>query len=495
MRLALLLVCVVPQVALAAGPSIRGRVRYQGPAPAPARVDPSVNPEVCGQKQPILSEQLVVGADGALANVAVVLVGITERAPARPTAQLTQRNCVFVPHVQTITAGSTIQISNDDPVVHNVHARLLGETLFNLGMPLAGTRLNRRLDRPGVVELSCDSGHVWMQAHLIVVPHSYHATTPADGWFVIPAVAPGRYLLRAWHERLGTKEVEVVVEPERGAEVEILFPVGPLFDVAPPLDFQLPPAAVARAPEPAALSVELNPTSSPEHWPAERDAARAAGRGLYQRHCASCHGEAADGAGEAVPFLHDRPRDFTRGEFKFRSTGSGDLPTVDDLVRTITVGIPGTDMPSFRRALPPRDRETLARYLMSHSDRFARGSGLPIPVPDAPPVTAALIAQGQKTWVRLKCAQCHGPSGQADGVSKQMVDDFGHPIEAPDLTRGIYKSGSAPEDLYRTLVTGLSGTPMPAFAELLEPEQLWALVHYVRSLAPPRPLSEVLGLP
>jgi cytochrome c oxidase cbb3-type subunit I/II len=76
-----------------------------------------------------------------------------------------------------------------------------------------------------------------------------------------------------------------------------------------------------------------------------------------------------------------------------------------------------------------------------------------------------------------------------------MVDDFGHAITAPDLTRGIYKSGPEPKDLYRTLVTGLSGTPMPAFAELLGPDQLWALVHYLRSLAPPRPVSDLLGLP
>lgn len=494
MRLGLLLLCLLPEVALAAGPTIRGRVRYQGPAPTPARLDPTVNPEVCGQKQPILSEQLVVGADGALANVAVVLVGITERAPAVSQAQLTQRNCVFVPHVQTITVGSTIQIRNDDPVVHNVHARLAGETLFNLGMPLAGTRLQRRLDRPGVVELSCDSGHVWMQASLIVVPHSYHATTPADGWFVIPEVTPGRYRLRAWHERLGVKEVEVVVEPERGAEVELIFQ-GPLLDAPPPLAFDLPPAAVAQDPQAGEGGPGPSPRTSTDGWPAERDAARAAGRGLFLQHCAACHGEAADGAGESVPFLHDRPRDFTRGEYKFRSTRSGDLPTVEDLVRTIRVGIPGTDMPAFRRALPPRDATLLARYLMSLSERFARGPGVPISIPEPPPATPALIAQGQKTWVRLKCAQCHGPGGEADGVSKEMLDDLGQPIRAPDLTRGIYKSGPDPQDLYRTLVTGLSGTPMPAFAELLEPQQLWALVHYVRSLAPPRPVSELLGLP
>jgi mono/diheme cytochrome c family protein/plastocyanin len=496
MRAGLILLCLLPEVALAAGPTIRGRVRYQGPAPTPAQVDPGVNPDVCGRKKPILSEQLVVGPEGALANVAVVLVGITERAPTRTPAQLTQRNCVFVPHVQTITAGSTIQISNDDPVVHNVHARLAGETLFNLGMPLAGTRLNRRLDRPGVVELSCDSGHVWMRASLIVVPHSYHATTPADGWFVIPDVTPGRYRLRAWHERLGVQEVEVVVEPERGAEVEIVFAAGPLLEEAPVLSFDLPATAVAPGPESEGEgAVELHPSGRTDRWPAERDAARAAGLGLYRQHCATCHGEAGDGAGESVPFLHDRPRNFTRGEFKFRSTRSGDLPTIEDLVRTLTVGIPGTEMPSFRRVLPPRDRAILARYVMSYSDRFARGPGVSIPIPEAPPSTPALIAQGQKTWVRLKCAQCHGQGGEADGVSKQMVDDFGHAITAPDLTRGIYKSGPEPKDLYRTLVTGLSGTPMPAFAELLGPDQLWALVHYLRSLAPPRPVSDLLGLP
>jgi hypothetical protein len=47
------------------------------------------------------------------------------------------------------------------------------------------------------------------------------------------------------------------------------------------------------------------------------------------------------------------------------------------------------------------------------------------------------------------------------------------------------KGGSTPGDLYRTIATGLDGTPMPAFAEALSAEALWALVSYVEGLASP----------
>ncbi|MFQ5685008.1 MAG: hypothetical protein ACE5HC_17285 [Candidatus Binatia bacterium] len=67
------------------------------------------------------------------------------------------------------------------------------------------------------------------------------------------------------------------------------------------------------------------------------------------------------------------------------------------------------------------------------------------------------------------------------------VDDRGRPIRPWDLTKGVYKSGQQPEDLLRTLLTGLAGTPMPSF-DVLTVEEGWALVQYVRSLARPKNL-------
>lgn len=493
--------------------SIRGRVSYAGRAPERPKVDVQINPEVCGRRGPVLSEELVVSSDGGLAHAAVLLTGVApQRASKKREVMLEQKNCVFHPHLQTVTAGSTLVITNDDAVVHNVHAKLDNETLFNLGMPLKGTRVKRRLKDLGVSVLHCDSGHTWMLAYLVVVPHPYHATSDASGGFVITEVPPGTYTLRSWHEKLGPRDVEVTVEAGRETALNVTYPaVETLPESLPPLTFAreaLAPDAAAPVPAtaaPAEDDLEVPPPSETEGREAlaatetrraQRTADVVAGRALYGRHCAPCHGDRGDGRGEAARYLRTRPRDFTRGEFKFRSTRSGELPLEEDLVRTISTGIPGTEMPSWSRVLSPTQRRLLARYVMSFSDRFLHAPPAPrLDIARETPRDAASIARGREVYVRLKCAQCHGPVGRADGVSQSMVDDWGHPIAASDLTRGEYKSGREPRDLYRTLITGLSGTPMPSFLDQIASSETWDLVHYLESLAEDRALSDFLRVP
>src|SRR5688572_4178730 len=192
--------------------SIRGRVLYDGSAPAPQRLKADANVDVCGASKPILAESLVVSPESGLANTAVLLAGVTEREPPAREVQLNQENCVFLPHVQTMTQGGSIVISNSDPVIHNVHARIEDDTVFNLGMPLKGVRVKKTIAAPGVVKLNCDSGHTWMEAYVVVVPHSYHATSDGAGQFAIENISPGEYTLRSWHERLGVIDTPVTVK-------------------------------------------------------------------------------------------------------------------------------------------------------------------------------------------------------------------------------------------------------------------------------------------
>lgn len=70
-------------------------------------------------------------------------------------------------------------------------------------------------------------------------------------------------------------------------------------------------------------------------------------RGLFRKHCAQCHGITGDGLGPAAALLNPYPRDFRRGSFKFKSTPQGAKPVLEDLVRTIETGIPGTSMPAM----------------------------------------------------------------------------------------------------------------------------------------------------
>ena len=71
------------------------------------------------------------------------------------------------------------------------------------------------------------------------------------------------------------------------------------------------------------------------------------GKAAYDKYCSQCHGDNGDGEGYATPFVLPKPRDFTTGVFKFRSTGNEFLPTDEDLARVVRLGIPGTSMPAF----------------------------------------------------------------------------------------------------------------------------------------------------
>ncbi|MBM4016278.1 MAG: cytochrome c [Planctomycetes bacterium] len=210
------------------------------------------------------------------------------------------------------------------------------------------------------------------------------------------------------------------------------------------------------------------------------------GRELYGRYCAGCHGERGNGMGPAAPFLDPKPRDFTRGTYKFRTTPSSSLPTDADLVRTIREGVHGTSMPAWT-TLPDAEVQAIVAWIKTFSKRFARERPAPtLALPGAPKDldTAARVERGQRVWDELKCGLCHGERGQGDGPSaKSLIDSEGHPIPPFDFTRKEPKGGSTPEDLYRTFMTGLAGTPMPDFAETTRDDtQRWDLVAYVRSL-------------
>jgi mono/diheme cytochrome c family protein len=214
------------------------------------------------------------------------------------------------------------------------------------------------------------------------------------------------------------------------------------------------------------------------------DSQRAArGKAAYNRYCISCHGVRGDGGGPTAPFVDPMPRDFTMGTFKFRSTPSGTLPTDADIHRTITNGLHTTFMPRWE-PITEIERKDLVQVVKSFSPRFTEEpQGEPIQIPPRPTFTPQLVEKGHETWTKMQCASCHGEQGRGNGSSAPtLVDDWGHPIRPHDFTEGPLKVGDAPEDLYRTFMTGLNGTPMPSYAESLKPDEAWALVAYVRTL-------------
>lgn len=207
-----------------------------------------------------------------------------------------------------------------------------------------------------------------------------------------------------------------------------------------------------------------------------------AGKFIYARACAHCHGDQGKGDGLAASLLDPRPRDFTRGLFKFRTTPSGKVPTLDDLAQTVTRGLTGTAMGQWRE-LSTKDRRAVLLYVETFSERFKTETAVPIKIPPAPPLTVESVKRGAKWYTEIECNKCHGTEGRGDGPSApELTDDWDkRPIRSTDLTQGQrFKRGATPRDIYLTIFTGLTGTPMPSVADTLpNGEAEWDLVHYV----------------
>ncbi len=216
------------------------------------------------------------------------------------------------------------------------------------------------------------------------------------------------------------------------------------------------------------------------------EAQREAGKALYLKNCSQCHGEKGDGEGYATPHLDPRPRNFTTGKFEVRTTPNGALPSHQDLVNIIRRGMPYTSMPAWP-TLTDQEVENLAYFITTFSPDFSNSENVPKPVelPSAPSVTSQSIELGKKLYVEIGCVKCHGNLGRGDGPSAPtLVDDLGHPIHAADLAQiWTLRGGSSREDIFRTMSTGLNGTPMASFSDSLTPEQRWAITDYIVSLS------------
>lgn len=244
----------------------------------------------------------------------------------------------------------------------------------------------------------------------------------------------------------------------------------------------------------------------------------AKGSELYRQHCLHCHGVTGDGNGPTAGPTNDRflwppPRDFRLGKFKFTSTPYDARPVRADLMRTLTEGIPGTAMPSFV-LFPEEEREALVDYVVHLSMRgeveallvddyqnfqeIDEEASLPIvvrrwedleskvaqPATPMPAYTEQVARQGRELFLTVKaqCVGCHGRDARGRGEQEMNPDAWGNDIKPADLTLGIYRGGRRPVDLYLRIATGITGTPMPAFGQTLSSEEIWQLVHFVRSL-------------
>ncbi len=210
------------------------------------------------------------------------------------------------------------------------------------------------------------------------------------------------------------------------------------------------------------------------------------GNELYDAYCARCHGFDGDGKGDASNFTNPKPRDFTSGMYKFRSTPSGDPPVEDDIIRIILKGVPGTSMFGWEGKFSEEDLDALVEYLMEFEPETFEIETESIEIGDPPPVTDELIKVGIEVFEKAKCWECHGKYGRGDGEKgwqPNFKDDWGDKIWPTNLAHPWeLRNGASLADLFRSISTGLDGTPMPSFADSYSAEQRWGLSYYLKSL-------------
>ena len=209
-----------------------------------------------------------------------------------------------------------------------------------------------------------------------------------------------------------------------------------------------------------------------------------AGKPLYFRYCWGCHGFRGDGDGENAPYLNIAPRNFVAATFKCRSTPTGTLPTDEDLFQSITRGLVNSNMPSWIE-LTDQQRADLVAFIKTFSPRWkTEKPGEPIQAPPEPALTLDGLKRGQELFTKLECFKCHGAQGRGDGpAAASLTDNNNQPIHPYNFAAGSrFKCGTTNADVYKIFMTGLDGTPMPSFADVIKPAEAWDLVHYLRTL-------------
>lgn len=250
-------------------------------------------------------------------------------------------------------------------------------------------------------------------------------------------------------------------------------------------------AALATLLAPAAMAANVPSAPMPE----ATEEFVEKGRVIYMERCSFCHGLLGDGEGPAAKYLDPRPRDFTLGTFKFRTTQSGELPTDSDLFRTVSRGLSGTAMQSFdsdlfKNGLSEEERWQVISYVKTFASEFEDPeydpvtTGKVISLPSNPaPFNDETVARGALVFEKAKCWSCHGKLGRGDGNKEFREDDWGFPIRIRNVTHPWkIKSGGEVEDIYMRFTSGITGTPMPSFIKTLSEEDRWDLANYIKSL-------------
>ena len=165
----------------------------------------------------------VKGPGGRSVSEAVVHLGeIPGKSFAAPSthAQVDQKEMVFIPHVQAVQVGTTVDFLNGDPMLHNVFSPEKCAEKFNLGSWPQGQARSYTFKQPCAVTLLCNV-HPEMEAFIVVTPTPYFAVTDKNGAYSIADLPDGNYTLNVWHPKLKESSQNVSVSGETTIDFEL----------------------------------------------------------------------------------------------------------------------------------------------------------------------------------------------------------------------------------------------------------------------------------
>ena len=130
-------------------------------------------------------------------------------------AVLDQKNKEYLPHVMALLKGTAVRLSNADPELHNVHAYLNKETVFNIGILPELSIVMKKFKEPGTYVMLCDR-HTEMSAYIVVLGNPYFTQPDPDGNYEIRDVPEGTYtLVRYDPEEKEISRKELVISSDK----------------------------------------------------------------------------------------------------------------------------------------------------------------------------------------------------------------------------------------------------------------------------------------
>ena len=218
-----------PKVDAATAGNVEGVVAFDGVAPKNEPIKMNADPVCVKENTTPQQQETYMVADGKLANVFVyVKDGLGNYSYDAPAGAVTidQKGCRYHPHVLALRIGQKLEIVNDDPTLHNIHALPKSNQEFNTGQPIQGMKTEHVFTAKEImVPFKCDV-HGWMNAYLAVMDHPYYAVTGADGKFSLKGLPPGTYTVEAWHEKAGTQTAQVTIGAKETKEANFTFKAG-----------------------------------------------------------------------------------------------------------------------------------------------------------------------------------------------------------------------------------------------------------------------------